>query len=417
MRKICLLVIYLSLILPVLAHGDDVGFQIKREALPVNDVANKALDIKTDIVQELVIDDVVHTTGEIQEVPENHFDVNSPVQGKVISVQAVLGDKVGFGQSLALIQSTDVARLQAEIDQLEAELELAKNNFNRSKLLFEKGIIPEKEYQGAKAMLSSQEAKLRAVTGNLKILTQGSYGREDGTFSLKAPKGGTIVEKKITVGQIINPNDLLFHGIDLSTVWASANIYEKDIAKIKQGQQITASLDGIPNKTFTAKLSFVDSVLNKDTRALAVKAIINNPDGLLKPGQFLQLALHTGAKRNSIIIPRTALVEMDKSDIEGKHKHLVYLKIKNKYVPREIEVQSHDSNTVEVISGLKAGEELVTQGAYQLQYGEGEEEEHHHENASSNINLQTYFMPLMILTVIVSLVAGYLFGRRKKKHD
>ncbi len=416
MRKICLLVIYLSLVLPVLAHGDDVGFQIKKETLPVTEVASQALSIKTDIVQDFVIDDVVRTTGEIEEIPENHFDVNSPVQGKVVSIHAVLGDKVGLGQTLAIIQSTDVARLQAEIDKLEAEQELAKNNFNRSKLLFEKGIIPEKEYQGAKAMLTSQEAQLRAVTGNLKILTQGSYGREDGTFSLKAPKGGTIVERKITVGQIINPNDLLFHGVDLSTVWASANIYEKDIAKIKQGQQITASLDGIPDKTFTAKLSFVDSVLNKDSRTLAVKAIINNPDGLLKPGQFLQLALHTGVKRNSIIIPRTALVEMDKSDVEGKHKHLVYLKIKDKYVPREIEVQSHDSNTVEVISGLKAGEELITQGAYQLQYGEGEEDEHHHEESGSKIDLQTYFIPLMILTVIVSLIAGYFLGRRKK-HD
>ena len=393
-----------------------MGFQIKKETLPVTEVASQALGIKTDIVQELVIDDVIRTTGEIEEILENHFDVNSPVQGKVTSVQAVIGDKVEFGQTLAIIQSTDVAKLQAEIDQLEAEQELAKNNFNRSKLLFEKGIIPEKEYQGAKAMLSSQEAQLRAVTGNLKILTQGSYGREDGTFSLKAPKVGTIVEKKITVGQIINPNDLLFHGIDLSTVWASADIYEKDIAKIKHGQQITASLDGISAKTFTAKLSFVDSVLNKDSRTLAVKAIINNPDGLLKPGQFLQLILHTGVKRNSIIIPRTALVEMDKSDVEGKHKHLVYLKIKDKYVPREIEVQSHDSNTVEVISGLKPGEELVTQGAYQLQYGEGEEDEQHHKESGSKIDLQAYFIPLMILAVIASLIAGYFLGRRKK-HD
>ena len=417
MRKVCLLVIYISLILPILAHGDDVGFQIKKETLPVDKVANEALNIQTAIVEELVIDDAVRTTGEIEEIPENHFDVNSPVQGKVISISVSLGDQVRAGQTLAVIQSTDVAGLQADIDQLGAELELAKSNFNRSKLLLEKGIIPEKDFQAAKAMLASQEAKLKASTSNIKILTQGSYGKEDGTFYLKAQKSGTIVEKKITLGQIISPNDLLFHGIDLNTVWASADVYEKDIAKVKQGQKVTATLDGISDKVFTAQLSFIDSVLNKDSRTLAVKAVINNSDGLFKPGQFLQLTIHTGAKRNSVIIPRTALVEMDKSDVEGKHKHLVYLKIDNKYVPREIEVQSHDSNTVEVISGLKAGEELVTQGAYQLQYGEGEEEEHHHEKTSSNINLQTYFMPLMILAVIVSLVAGYLFGKRKKKHD
>lgn len=418
MRKICLLVIYLSLILPSIADcDDDVGFQVKQETLPVNEVANEALNIKTAIVEELVIDDVVKTTGEIEEIVENHFDVNSPVQGKVISISAVLGDQVRTGQTLAVIQSTDVAGLQADIDQLGAELELAKSNFNRSKLLLEKGIIPEKDYQAAKAMLASQEAKLRASTNSVKILTQGSYGKEDGTFYLKAPKSGTIVEKKITVGQIINPNDLLFHGIDLSTVWASANIYEKDITRIKQGQKVTASLDGIPDKVFTAQLSFIDSVLNKNNRTLAVKAVINNSDGLLKPGQFLQLAIHTGTKRNSVIIPRTALVEMDKSDVEGKHKHLVYLKVDNKYVPREIEVQAHDSNTVEVISGLNPGEELVTQGAYQLQYGEGEDKhDNDHDKTSWRINFQAYSTPLMILAVIISLLAGYFLGRRKK-HD
>lgn len=414
MRKVCLLVIYISLILPILAHGDDVGFQIKKETLPVDKVANEALNIQTAIVEELVIDDAVRTTGEIEEIPENHFDVNSPVQGKVISISVSLGDQVRAGQTLAVIQSTDVAGLQADIDQLGAELELAKSNFNRSKLLLEKGIIPEKDFQAAKAMLASQEAKLKASTSNIKILTQGSYGKEDGTFYLKAQKSGTIVEKKITLGQIISPNDLLFHGIDLNTVWASADVYEKDIAKVKQGQKVTATLDGISDKVFTAQLSFIDSVLNKDSRTLAVKAVINNSDGLFKPGQFLQLTIHTGAKRNSVIIPRTALVEMDKSDVEGKHKHLVYLKIDNKYVPREIEVQTHDSNTVEVLSGLNPGEELVTQGAYQLQYGEGEEEHVHKEDTNF---LQTYTVPLLIASIIISLLAGYLFGRRKKQDD
>lgn len=416
MRKICLLVVYLSLILPTWAHGDDVGFQIKQETIPINAIASQALNIKTDIVQKLIVDDVVLTTGEIEEIPQNHFDVNSPVQGKVVSIFAELGDQVYFGQTLAIIQSTDIARLEAETDQLRAELELAKNNSTRTALLFEKGIIPEKEYQAAKVMLASQEAKLRAAENNLQIFTQGSYAG-DGSFSLKAPKNGTIVEKKITLGQIINSNNLLFHGVNLFTVWASANVYEKDIAKIQLGQQITASLDGIANKTFTAKLSVLDPVLNSDTRTLAVKALVHNPDGLLKPGQFLQLAIHTGGKRESIVIPRTALVEMDKSDVEGPHKHLVYLKIKDQYVPREIEVQNHDSNTVEVISGLVAGEELVTVGAYQLQYGEGEEkdnDEHGYESLSSNQNL---LILLMVFLVMVSLAVGYLLGGRKKKYD
>lgn len=421
MRKIYLLVIYMSCILSAFADcDDDVGFQIKKETLPASEIANTALDIKTDTVKELVIDDVIKTSGEIQEIPENHFNINSPVQGQVIAVYANLGDRIQIGQTLVKIQSADIARLTAEIDQLQAEVELAKNNYSRSKLLLEKGIIPEKDYQTTKAVLTSQEAKLRAAENNLKILTQGSYGHGDGSFLIKAQKNGTIVEKNITVGQIINSNDLLFHAIDLSTVWASANIYEKDMDKVRSGQKVTISLDASPDKTFIAQIGYIDSVLNPTNRTLQVKAIVNNPNTGLKPGQFLQLSIHTGIKRNSIIIPRTALAEMDKGDIQGTHKHLVYLKVKNKYVPKEIEVQSHDSNTVEVISGLQANEILVTQGAYQLQYGEGEHEEDtggFEKNSKLNEIIQSHFIPITVAIIITSLVIGYLLGRRKKKHD
>lgn len=356
----------------------EAGFKAKNEKVAASKIAIRGFKIETAEVKETALDEAVRTTGQIEEIPDNHFDVNSPVQGKVVSVLAMLGDSVRQGQGLAIVQSTDIARLQSEINQANAELGLAKSTYEREKILFEKGISAKKDFEAAKAVLTSQEAKLNAAESNLSILTQSSASSK-GSFTITAPKSGNIVERNITVGQIVNPNQLLFHGIDLSTVWASADIYERDLGKVKLGQSVTITLDGVPDKTYQGKLTYIGSVLNKDSRTLPVKATLLNKDEILKPGAFLQLAISTNKKQNSIVIPRTALVEADKDETEGKHKHIVYLKIKDKFVPRNIEVAPHDSNNVVVLSGLSIGELLVTNGAYQLQFGEGEHEDEHND--------------------------------------
>ena len=415
MKKYILLALFVFSLLPSFGHGDDEGFEAKQERIEVNKVAIRALNIETSTIKEIEVDEKVRTTGQIEEIPTNHFDVNTPVQGKVSSILIKLGDLIRAGQGLVVIQSTEIAKLQADIDELKAELELAQTTFDREKALFEKNISPKKDFDAAKAFLASQEAKLNAAQTNLKILTQQSANVNSGTFTVQAQKSGTVVENKITVGQIVSSNQLLFHGIDLSTVWASADIYERDLGKVKLGQTVYVTLDGIPDKVFEGKLTYIGSVINEATRTLPVKATLTNKDELLKPGAFLQLAIHTGQKKKSIVIPKTALMERDKEGTEGKHEHLVYIKKGTKFIPRKIQVESHDSSSVEVLSGLSAGEIIVTNGAYQLQYGEGEDShdgEHSHEHNSKK---QNQSIPIwgVIGIGILGLLAGVLIGKKK----
>src|SRR3989338_520758 len=401
MKKYLLLALFALSFLPSLAHGDDIGFKAKFEKIPVEKVDVKGTGIETKEVKEETVDDAVRTTGQIEELPSSHFDVNSPVQGRVISVLVDLGTMVNAGQSLAVIQSTDIAKLQSELDQSEAELELAKNN--------------------------------------LKILTGQNGEAEEGTFTIRAPKAGTIVERDITVGQIINENQRLFHGYDLTKVWASADIYERDRTKVSQNQKAIVFVDGIPDKTFTGNISYIGSVIQSETRTLPVKALLDNKENILSPGAFIQLHISTGKKKNSIVIPRTALVETDKEGTEGKHKHIVYLKKGGSFIPRKIEVEAHDTDTVEVISGLMAGEIIVTKGAYQLQFGEGghdedehghdktsaghkhsdSEDEHSHEAESENHEHvkrePIYQIWLITIGLLVTLILGFILGKRKSK--
>lgn len=435
MKKILLTLLFFCYFLPAFSHGDDIGFKAKFEKIPVERVDVKGTGIETKEVKEETVDDVIRTTGQIEELPSSHFDINSPVQGKVLSVFVDLGTKVQAGQVLATIQSTEIAKLQSELDQLEAELELAKNTLDREEKLFEKRITAKKDLDAAKAFFLGTEAKVKAARSNLKILTGNSGNSEEGTFSVRAPKAGTIVERNITIGQIVNENQRLFHGYDLNKVWASADVYERDRTKISQNQKVTVFLDGVPDKVFTGNITHIGSVLNQETRTLPVKALLDNRENILNPGAFAGLSISTGKKKNSIVIPRTALVEIDKEGTEGKHKHIVYLKKGGSFIPRKIEVEAHDTDTVEVISGLIAGEIIVTKGAYQLQFGEGGHDEdehseaghrhsdgedshgHSHEGESHGHIKRDSSYPNWLIPVgfLITLILGFILGKRKSK--
>ena len=417
MKKILLALLFFCYFLPALSHGDDIGFKAKFEKIPVEKVDVKGTGIETREIKEETVDDVVRTTGQIEELPSSHFDVNSPVQGKVLSVLVDLGAMVSGGQLRAVIQSIEKTKLQSDLEQSEAELELAKNTLDREEKLFEKRITAKKDLDAAKAFFLGTEAKVKAARSNLKILTGNSGNSEEGTFSVRAPKAGTIVERNITIGQIINENQRLFHGYDLTKVWASADIYEKDRTKINQNQKVSVFVDGIPDKVFTGNITYIGSVIKSETRTLPVKALLDNKEGILNPGAFIQLNVSTGKKKNSIVIPRTSLVEIDKEGTEGKHRHIVYLKKGGSFIPRKIEVEAHDTDTVEVISGLTAGEIIVSKGAYQLQFGEGGHDEQeakgeNHEHTKRSLIYPNWLIPIGFL---VALILGFILGKRKSK--
>ena len=407
-RVTCALFLCLALNVVVFAHADSdyTSFESKYKKITLDKKTIKSIGIKTKKIKEEIIDSIIKTTGQIEEIPNNHFDVNSQVTGKVKSILVQLGDKVSAGQNLATIQSTEVASLQADVHSLEAEHELAKKAFEREGSLFEKGISAKKEFELTKARLDSVEARLKAALNNLKLLSSQEVS-EQGIVNIKSPKQGVIIERNITLGQIVDSNQILFHGTDISKVLASADIYEKDSNQVKSGEKIFVTLDGVNDKIFEGKITYVGSVINPDTRTLPVKAtLVNTPDTLLRPGAFCQIVIHTSEMKKGLTIPRSALVDINKEDDGPKHTHIVYVKDKDTFVPRKVEVESHDSNLVEVVSGLEEGEIIVTQGGYQLQYGE----EHHDEHEM----LKKPSTKIMALAFIIGILFVFLLLRRRK---
>jgi len=395
--------------------GEDADIKPVFKKVFLDERTIKDFGIKTEKIKEELVTETIKATGKIEEMPNNSFLVNSPVIGKIVEVHVDLGTKTKQWQPLATIQSTQISTLQGEVSNLEAELELAKSNFEREKSLFEEGISAKKELELAEKNLSSVESKLNAAKNNLGLLSENGSQSKEGLFEIKAKKSGIIVERNLNIGQIVQTGDVLFKIIDPSNLWINIDVYEKDASKVKIGQRVLLIPDGLNKKFLEGKINYVGSVINNESRTLPVKAEIKNPmdksgEYLLQVGAFVEAVIHTSGKKTSVIIPRSAIVDVQKDDKEIKHKHIVYVRErtekKGKFIPRKIEVESHDSNLVEVLSGLLHGEEVVTEGGYQLQFANNPSKENDEKAQGFN-----YYM-VILLAIITLAIIGFLFRKK-----
>jgi cobalt-zinc-cadmium efflux system membrane fusion protein len=147
---------------------------------------------------------------------------------------------------------------------------------------------------------------------------------------------------------------------DLSTVWVQGDVYEKDIASIRQGQEVKVVANAYPDRTFTGKLTYLSDVLDPQTRTAKVRCEMSNPGGLLKLEMFATIQIPTSARRQALMVPAAALQQID-------NESMVFVEIaENKFEKRKVESGMNSDGWTEIKSGLKAGEKIVAQGAFML---------------------------------------------------
>lgn len=180
--------------------------------------------------------------------------------------------------------------------------------------------------------------------------------------TINAPIGGTVIHKQTNEGQYVKTGDKLFTIADLSVVWAMADVYEYEMAWVKQGQKVAITSAAYPGDTFTGTVSFIDPFLNKKTRSVKVRIDVPNPERMLKPGMFVDVRLkipHAGYKP-VLAIPYTAVLDT------GARK-LAYVDLgEGTFKPVEIEVGSRAGDWVPVVSGLEKGQRVAVSATYLL---------------------------------------------------
>ncbi|HSI63072.1 MAG TPA: efflux RND transporter periplasmic adaptor subunit [Candidatus Saccharimonadia bacterium] len=184
------------------------------------------------------------------------------------------------------------------------------------------------------------------------------------TVMLGAPIAGTIARVNIAQGQPIEPNDSLIEIVNLDTVEAAAQVPEHLAGKLKKGQKARIKIAGFPDKVFEAELAHLGAYADGDSGTVEAAFHVPNPDKLLRPGMRAEFALVVSARENVMSIPKAAV----QGDASGRFVFIKDYELKNAFVKTSVELGTSNDQSIEVISGLFAGDEVVTKGAYTLTY-------------------------------------------------
>jgi RND family efflux transporter MFP subunit len=194
--------------------------------------------------------------------------------------------------------------------------------------------------------VSEEQVKELAASGSTKR-----------TLTFRSTVSGIVTEKKAVQGMRFMPGDALYQVTDLSAVWVVADVSEQDIGSVKLGARATVKINAYPDKAFTAALTYIYPTLNAETRTVPVRLELANPGGLLKPGMFAQLELAVGAKNRVLTVPVSAVI-----DSGARQMALVQVgdAKEGRFEPREVKLGTRSENYLEVLSGLREGELVVT---------------------------------------------------------
>ncbi|WP_299986603.1 efflux RND transporter periplasmic adaptor subunit [uncultured Pontibacter sp.] len=250
------------------------------------------------------------------------------------------GQEVRRGERLASLYSPELITAQRELQ----EAARAKD------------LMPEL-YEAARAKLKLwklTDAQIKRIENASDIITN---------FDIYSDAAGVVTERLVSAGDYVTTGSALFEVANLSSVWVVLDAYEADLSWIKQGGNITFTVPGIPGKEFTAKVAFITPVLDATTRAIEVRAEVQNPGNQLKPGMFAdaRIKTSTGAKEQSLSVPSSAVLWTGKRSV-------VYVKVPGQEMPafemREVTLGPRMGERYVVESGLQPGEEVVTNGVF-----------------------------------------------------
>jgi cobalt-zinc-cadmium efflux system membrane fusion protein len=277
------------------------------------------------------------------------------------------GDVVKKGQVVALLNSTELTSVQFSFLKAYSQATLLERAVDRAQQLLEAGVIGSAELQRRQAELAQATAEAATLRGQLKVLGMPEEAannlektrKVDATSQIVASIGGIVLERRATVGQVIQPSDTIFVLADLSRVWLVADVPEQTAGNLAEGEQVEAEIPSLPGQKVRGRLSHVHSILNPETRTVRVHMDVDNPRGRLKPAMLATMTLREpGAVKR--VVPITAIVR------EERGEFVFVQKSPKTVVMREVKLGNEFENMRVLESGLEPKEKLVLDGAFHL---------------------------------------------------
>lgn len=281
-----------------------------------------------------------------------------PCTGRVTTLSVQVGDYVKRGAALATIHSEAAADYRKSISDAESEMRLAQREYNMQQDLKRSQMASDKDVEEAHQRLLVAQAEHKRLQHVAQINGYGSGASANVT--LTAPIAGYVINKRIYTDSYVNEennNEAAIDIADLQRVWVIADVYESDIAKVRQGTEATVTTMAYPDEVFCGRIDKVYSVLDSESKTMKVRVTLDNPNGRLKPGMFasVSVSLSDNGERMAAV-PSSAVV------FEGGFDYVMVVS-GDKYERRKVRVTHVANGNSYIASGVKTGEEVITENA------------------------------------------------------
>ncbi|MFM2435589.1 MAG: hypothetical protein RL063_1570 [Pseudomonadota bacterium] len=311
--------------------------------------------------------EIIRIPGSISVDEQRVARIGAAVTGRISDINVVLGQYVKKGDVLATLNSTELAQNQLVFMKARQQIQLQTKAVERAQLLLNADVIGTAELQRREVELAGAKAELNATSDQLHVLgmTDKAIAELEQTNNIRsvssvtARLGGTIISRKVNLGQVVQPADELFIVADLSHVWAVAEVPERQAELIQKGQEVTVEIPAYGSKQISGKLIYVGETVNPQTRTISVRMDLNNSDRLIKPEMLASMLVRSNPVLR-LAIPMEAVVRENDQDY-------VFVQVApNQYRLRLVKLgQTYDGMRA-VLSDLVETDTIVSTGAFHL---------------------------------------------------
>jgi len=347
-------------------HGDTDDGHVDESVVQLSAVDAKRFGIEVDSAGTGRFDVHITVPGEIMVNADRLAHIVPRVGGIVQDVKKTLGDIVKKGEVMAVIESRDLADAKTVYLSSVERLELARSTFEREEKLWKGKISSEQDYLDARNVFAEARIEIRSAEQKLRALGFGQAYLDKlpeepkemlTSFEITAPFGGTVIQKHITLGELVKDDADAFVVADLDTVWVDLQVHQKDVGLVRKGQEVTISVQHGP--ATEGVIDYVDPVLNKNTRTALVRVVLDNSSSQLRPGTFITAEVLVDSLGSGLVVDKDIIQDVDNTSC-------VFVQNGHGFEARPVTVGWSNKSKVEIVSGLKAGEKVVTQNSFRL---------------------------------------------------
>ncbi|WP_180004434.1 MULTISPECIES: efflux RND transporter periplasmic adaptor subunit [unclassified Acinetobacter] len=332
--------------------------------------------IKIATVENGLVENIIQLPGKLAVNTDQQAHISPNFSGHVEQVSVALGQTVQKGQTLAVLSVPELIDQQANLRMAEANLDLARQDYQREQKLWSQGISAKQDFQRAENAYRQAQISVQSAQSRLQAL--GANSGQNGRFIIRAPIAGVISQKDIVVGENVQLADQLFTIEQLKDLWLEFNLTHQYSAQLQTGQNVSFKING-SDQLYSAEVQSLTSKADVQTGRLVVRAKLKQQSAELRPNVMVNVLLADSGTKKALRVQKSAVQIIEGQDsifiVESELKGQVHLKAQ----ALKLGQASSDGQWLEVISGLEAGQKYISQGSFLLK-SELEKDEAGHEH-------------------------------------